>query len=127
MPLKEPALSRRHRAPGTAALGASRLANARLALRRSRARIILVLGMACGALLIAAPLALFLSGGPSGDGGGSRDPEGVFTGGPGTGAPGGPGIPESGTGVATESAQSPAPGLPRSTRQGTRPPPAARA
>ena len=86
----------------------SRFAAARLALQRNRARMILVLGLACGALLVAAPLALFLSGGASTTGV-SRDPEGVFTGVPQTGAGG------SGTttpGVLTESAQSPAPGAP---------------
>ncbi|SOE00304.1 hypothetical protein [Blastococcus haudaquaticus] len=99
----------RHRAPGSATRGATRLATARTAVQRSRARIILVLGMACAALLVAAPLALFLSGGPA-SGGSSRDPEGVFTGDPNTGVGGGPG--PSSPGVVTGSSQSPAPGDP---------------
>jgi hypothetical protein len=109
--LKEPALSRvhRHRAPGTASRGAAGFAALRSAAQRHRARIILVLGMACAGLLIAAPVALFLAGGGS-TSGTARDPEGVFTGDPNTGVGGGPG--PSVPGVATESAQSPAPGLP---------------
>ncbi|TFV64012.1 UNVERIFIED_ORG: hypothetical protein E4P37_13490, partial [Bacillus sp. AZ43] len=101
---KEPDLSRhhRHRAPGLAAVSST--------FQQSRARIVLFLGMACAGLLIAAPLALFLSGEGSDSAGTSRNPDGVFTGDPNTGVGGGPG--PSDTGVATESAQSPAPGLP---------------
>ncbi|HZB21163.1 MAG TPA: hypothetical protein VE463_15110, partial [Blastococcus sp.] len=68
-----------------------------------------MLGIACAGLLIAAPVALFLAQGGS-TVGSSRDPEGVFTGDPDTGVGGGPG--PSVPGVATESAQSPAPGAP---------------
>src|SRR5688572_31639039 len=65
--------------------------------------------MACAGLLIAAPLALFLSGGSDADGSpGARD--GVFTGGPATGTEEGTG--RGGAGVATGSSRSPEVGLP---------------
>ena len=64
--------------------------------------------MACAGLLIAAPLALFLSGGSDADGSpGARD--GVFTGGPATGTEEGTG--RGGAGVATGSSRSPEVGL----------------
>jgi hypothetical protein len=63
----------------------------------------------CAALLIAAPIAIFVSNGPSG-GGSTTDPDGVFTGDRGTGADGG--SRGGGTGVATEASESPAAGLP---------------
>jgi hypothetical protein len=109
-PPKEPVLSRRHRhrAPDTASRGAVRVAAARHALERSRARILLVLATTCAGLLIAAPIALLLSGGSDG-GGSSSDRSGVFIGEPG-GGQGRPGA--GGAGIATESAKAPAPGLP---------------
>ena len=70
---------------------------------------LLVLAMACAGLLIAAPIALLLSGGTDG-GGSSEAPDGVFTGVPGSGADGDPA--RGGAGIATESAKVPAPGLP---------------
>jgi hypothetical protein len=65
--------------------------------------------MACAGLLVAAPLALFLSGGSDGAAS-SRVPDGVFTGGPATDTEEGTG--RGGAGVATESSESPEAGLP---------------
>jgi hypothetical protein len=79
-----------------------------------------VLSAACAGLLVAAGIALLVSGGTTG-GGSTTAPDGVFTGGPGAGSDGGTGpggTGPGGTGVATESAQSPAPGLPPVARAG---------
>src|SRR3954452_2103550 len=113
---KESVLSRRHRAPATASPGSARLAAARDALERSRARIVLVLAATCAGLLIAAPIALLVSGRIDG-GGTSHDSDGVFVGEPGPGADGGPGSAgagpgDAGSGIATQSAAAPSPGVP---------------
>src|SRR3954468_18693491 len=106
---KESVLSRRHRAPATASPGSARLAAARAALERSRARIVLVLAAPCAGLLIAAPIALLVSGRVDG-GGTSHDSDRVFAGEPGPGADSGPG--SAATGIATQSAAAPSPGVP---------------
>src|SRR3954454_12576850 len=113
---KESVLSRRHRAPATASPGSARLAAARDALERSRARIVLVLAATCAGLLVAAPIALLVSGRVDG-GGTSHDADGVFVGEPGAGADSGPrstgaGPGDAGSGIATQSAAAPSPGVP---------------
>jgi hypothetical protein len=72
----------RHRADGTAERGVLGVGAARHALRgggRTRSRVVFVLSFACAAVLIAAPLAFVLSGGPDG-GGTPHDPYGVLGG-----------------------------------------------
>jgi hypothetical protein len=109
---KEPALSRRHRhrASGVASrgeLGAGAAHHARN--HRRRARTILGLSFVCGALLIAAPIALVMGG--SRDGSGSvREPDGIFTGEDDDATDGGTG--RGGGGLSTTSTQSPSPADP---------------
>jgi hypothetical protein len=105
-PPKEPALSPRprHRAAGTAPRGVLGDGSARHS-QVNRSRILLLLAVVCAGLLIAAPIALFVSGGAEQNGSLGDD---VFTtedGGAGEGGTGRGGAAP----ITTESAQSPAP------------------
>jgi hypothetical protein len=105
---KEPALSRRprHRASAVASRGELGTDAARHApSERRRARTILGLSFACGALLIAVPIALVI-GGSSGGSGATRDPDGIFTGEDDGTTDGGTGR---GGGLSTTSTESPSP------------------
>jgi hypothetical protein len=106
---KEPALSRRHRhrASGVASRGELGTAAAHHAPNhRRRARTILGLSFVCGALLIAAPIALVIGGSPDGSGS-PREPDGIFTGEDDGATDGGTG--RGGGGLSTTSTQSPSP------------------
>jgi len=104
---KEPALSRRpkHLAPATTPSGSSGTGAHGLS-PRNRSRLLLLLALVCAGLLIAAPLAIVLSSGGA-EAGGTRNPGGVFQGGPDDGTGRGSGVP--GASVTTAASQTPAP------------------
>ena len=93
----------RHQAPDAPSGGSSAVvAKRHLLSPAARARAVLVLSFACGFLLLAAPLALILSGGLGGADDGTGRSGGVFSGGTGTGNGGG----DAGSGGALSTASS---------------------
>lgn len=89
-PPKEPVLSRRPKHLAPTAPSSSPATGALALSPRNRSRLLLLLAVTCGALLLAAPLAIVFSSG-SPQAGGDRSPNGVFRGGTdgGTGRGGG--------------------------------------
>src|SRR5687768_17260031 len=103
----------RHRAPGIATRLAQRIGVSRRPQQAPGSRrTVLGLSLACALLLVAAPLALLLSGGglPGGSGGGSgNDSDGVYTGGPDSDTGAGP-TGGGGAVLTTQASRTPAPG-----------------